>query len=166
MTNQDQPQNLEQEPVTESESTSDNKDHPQTIAGKHVEIHQGGAHMVQGERVDLIQGDARYIKANVANIERSGTVSVQAKQVALQQSAAGLINGDEIHLSEDSSAGVIVAQRVNGQEISTQLLLAGEVYGNVKTTLDTVGALLLGIGTGIGLGLVFAIKDLVLNREK
>lgn len=139
----------------------------QTVSAEHVEIHQGAAQTVQGKHVEIHQGGAQFVEAESVVIEQGGALSIQTNQASLRQSGAGILSSETAVLEQDSTVGILVARRVDSPSIQTNLILAGEVYGDVKTTVSTHGALLAGIGVGIGLGLVLSFKSLMsgkLNR--
>ena len=159
-TSVDAPESIpSEEEVTFSQNVAD------TVSAEHVEIHQGGAQTVQGRLVEIHQGGVQFVEADTVVIEQGGSLSIQAKQATLTQSGAGILSAEAVSLGQDSTAGVIIARRVDGPVIRTSVLLAGEVYGNVETTMDSRGALLAGLGIGIGLGVLLSLKRFLGGRD-
>ena len=115
---------------------------------------------VQAQRVEVSQSGVQYVSGEHVTLEKSGALTLKATHASLSQSGAGILTGEQVSLDETSSAGVLLARRVDGVRVNSGLLLAGEVYGNVETTVDTRGALLIGLGLGIGLGLILSLKSL------
>ena len=137
----------------------------QVVRGEHVAIHQGGAQRIESEHVEIRQGGAQFIEAQTVTMDHSGAISLKAQQVRMVGSGAGILTSDHVDLQADSSAGVIIAKRVDGPSINTRLLLASEVYGNVETTVDARGAVVMGLGLGIGLGLILWLGSLFTSED-
>lgn len=137
----------------------------QTVSAEQVEICQGGAQTVKAQQVEIRQGGAQYVEADKVSMEQSGALCMRAEQATITTSTVGVLAGERVSLEESSSAGMILAQRVDSPRITTSVLLAGEVYGNVETVVDTRGALLLGLGLGAGLGLLLSLVSLISDRE-
>ncbi len=135
------------------------------VQGEHVEIHQGGAQKVEGKHVEIYQGGAQFIEAETVTMKNSGAINLRAQQVTMEQSGAGVLTSDQANLQKDSSAGVIVAKRVEGLQIRTGLLLAAEVHGNVETAVDSRGALLIGLALALGLGLLASLRSLFATED-
>ncbi len=64
-----------------------------------------------------------------------------------------------------SRTGLSVADRVNMENSSSVILLAREINGPVETVLDTRGALLAGLVSGIGVGLVLTVLRMLTRRR-
>jgi uncharacterized membrane protein len=59
----------------------------------------------------------------------------------------------------------MIAQTVDMENSNSVVLLAREVYGPVETVLDTRDALLAGLVSGIGIGLVLTVFRLLARRR-
>jgi len=66
---------------------------------------------------------------------------------------------------EGSRAGVLAGGTVHSQDSSSIILLAGEVYGNVETVLDTRGALIAGMAAGMSAGVLLLLGTLLRRRR-
>ena len=62
---------------------------------------------------------------------------------------------------QDSRVGITIARKAELNNSSSIILLAQEVEGNVETILDTRGALLAGLVSGIAVGLVLLVGNLL-----
>jgi hypothetical protein len=153
-----------EQPAPEERSVI-HRDSAQTVSAEQVEIHQGGAQTVKAQQVEIRQGGAQYVEADKVSMEQSGALCMRAEQATITASTVGILASERVSLEESSSAGMILAKRVDCPRVTTSVLLAGEVYGNVETVVDTRGALLLGLGLGAGLGLLLSLVSLISDRE-
>jgi hypothetical protein len=76
-----------------------------------------------------------------------------------------VVLAERASLAGRSRASVLVANRVDGAQLETGLLIARDVYGNVDTQLDGRGALLLGLGIGLGMGLLVALRSMFRSED-
>jgi hypothetical protein len=67
---------------------------------------------------------------------------------------------------DNVQSGLIVSREINAGTIKTGVLLTGNVQGNVETAIDTPRALLLGIASGVAMGMVFFLLRLLFGRKK
>lgn len=136
-----------------------------TISGDRIRIHQGSAQSVQGKHVEIHQGGAQFVEGEQVTIHQGGAMTIRADGVTLSESGAFVVSADRASFAGHSRTGVLVANRVDGSEIKSSLLLARAVYGNVETRLDGRGALLFGVGLGLGIGLLAALKSLFPSED-
>ncbi len=134
-------------------------------SAEHVEIRESGARTVQGQRVDIHQSGAQFVDGETVFMDKSGAITIRAREINLDKSGAVFAAGEVIQLQPGSSASVIAAQRVDGAQIRTGVLLAREVYGNVETAMDTRTGLVIGLGFGLGIGLLLSLKSLFGGKE-
>jgi hypothetical protein len=105
------------------------------------------------------------VQAEVVSLTDGGIGFSQAGQVVINQGGAGVVYAGTVELS-DATSGLVVAQEVHAGSLKTSVLLAGRVEGEVETLVDTPRALLFGLATGVALGLVIFLTNLLLGRRK
>ena len=66
---------------------------------------------------------------------------------------------------DGTKAGVIVAREVQGQAITTGILIARNVEGNVQTTVDTRGVLIAGAVAGAVIGTCLMLGQYLFRRK-
>jgi hypothetical protein len=77
------------------------------------------------------------------------TGAVVAGSVEVQNGLAGFVAGREVHVNESR----------------TGILLARTVHGNVRTVLDTRGALIAGLTAGLFSGLMLLLGRVLFRRK-
>jgi hypothetical protein len=77
-----------------------------------------------------------------------------------EESTVGAVISEHAVL-QDSRVGITIARKAELNNSSSIILLAQEVEGNVETILDTRGALLAGLVSGIAVGLVLLVGNLL-----
>lgn len=154
------------------EQTGALPDEPQKLYGTLVEsveadevlVHQGGVNRVFAGVVEIDRGGAATIDAENVSLQRSVGVVVRADALEANDSGGGVLVARDLRLTA-SRVGVAVAERAELQDSSTVILLAREVHGPVETLLDTRGAILAGLATGIAAGLVCLAGGLLSRRR-
>jgi hypothetical protein len=128
-----------------------------------VHIRQGGANQINASMVSMRQGGALTIQANEIDIHKGVTVISNAGTTNMDSSSAAVVIGDEV-VTEGSRLGLTITNRAKLENSSPIVLLARDVEGSVEPVLDTQGALLAGIVTGITVGAVLLIGNLIRRR--
>ncbi len=96
-------------------------------------------------------------------MQNSGAAAIRAQAVQLN-GYAGVVVAEKAELG-NTYAGVVVGQEVHGQRIESLVLLARHVDGEVKTVLDTRGAILMGLVGGLFAGLMFLLTRALFGRK-
>lgn len=135
------------------------------ISGDRIQIHQGSAQTVQGKFVEIHQGGAQFVEGEQVSIQRGGAMTIRADQVTLSESGAVVVSADHASFDDHSRAGVVIANRIDCPEVRSSLVLAREIHGNVETRLDSRGALLIGLGMGLGISLLASLKSLFRSED-
>ncbi len=130
-----------------------------------VNMHQAGANEIRATQVDMHLSGAATIDGGVVHLDQAGAIVVRGANVMLVESSAGIAIGDEVQL-DGGRAALVAGGTVNAKGASTGLLLARQVHGEVSTILDARGALLVGIGGGLMIGLVLLLGGRFLGRHR
>ena len=164
------------------------EEQPEFDSPQVTNITQAEVHNVRAEVVRMHQADAENIVAQEVELQQSAAANVKANHISMHQSAIGMANATDVSVASGAVAfvqaekmsaggftGVVVAGSVEVQhgvavlvagrdvhvtESRTSILLARNVYGNVTTLLDTRGALIMGLVSGL-----FASLMLLLGRS-
>jgi hypothetical protein len=92
-------------------------------------------------------------------------MTVRGDKVALSNSGAVFVSAAQASLTGESRAGVLVADRIDGPQVKSGVIIARDIYGNVETQLDTRAALVLGLGLGLGIGLLSALRSIFRSED-
>jgi hypothetical protein len=128
-----------------------------------VHIHQGGANQINASTVEMQQGGALMIQADTIDIYKGVAGLCNAEVTELESSSAAAMITDEL-VARDSRLGLAVANRAKLDHSSPLVLLARDVEGSVEPVLDTRGALLAGLASGIVIGTMLVIGNLFRRR--
>jgi hypothetical protein len=90
---------------------------------------------------------------------------VQANEVALSNGRAGVVYAQSVEM-RDAQAGLVLARQVQGSPIQTKILLAGQVDGPVETVVDTQQVAVIGLLTGVVMGLVLFALNWLIGRKR
>jgi hypothetical protein len=81
----------------------------------------------------------------------------------IEDGSAAAVYGQDIQINT-SRVGLMAAKKAALQNSRTIILLASEVHGNVETVMDTRQAVLAGLISGIAVGLVLFVGNLLRRR--
>lgn len=98
---------------------------------------------------DVTVDDGKILLAKTNNLSVSGQM--------------GTVVGDTIFL-ENNRTGLMIGRQIQGQEIHSVVMLAGQVEGTVHTILDTRTAAIFGIFAGAILGIIIGLFRFSKNR--
>ena len=84
--------------------------------------------------------------------------------MTVEEASIGVAVGDRMNLA-NARAGVLYANQAELNNSSSVILLARDVHGDVETVLDTRGAMLAGLVSGIAVGLVLFVGRLLTRRR-
>jgi len=150
----------------------------QTVRAELVRMHQADAENIIAQEVELQQSAAGNIKANHLSVHQSAVGMANATEVSVVSGAVGFVQAEKV--SAGGYTGVIVAgsaeiqhgmavfvagREVHVTESRTGILLARNVSGNVTTLLDTRGALIVGLVSGLFAGLMLMLGRVLFGRK-
>ena len=135
-----------------------------TVESERVHITQGGANRIVASEVELLQGGAATIHGETVHLQRGAAIAVRGGEVSLEDGNAGAVVADGLSMT-GSRVGVVVAGQVEMENSNAVILLARDVHGSVETVLDTRGALLAGLVSGICVGLVLSVFKMLSRRS-
>lgn len=135
-----------------------------SVEADYVRVTQGGANRIVAGDVDLKNGAAIQVYGDKVALDNAVSGIIQANDVSTQGGGAGVVMGDRVQLT-NARTGVTIGRSVISENSSSILLLAQEVNGTVETVLDTRGALLAGLISGIAVGLVLFVGNLLARRR-
>ena len=135
------------------------------LSGDRIQVHQGSAQTVLGKHVEIHQGGVQFVEGEQISIHQGGAMTVRGDRVELSNSGAVFVSADKASFVEESRAGVLFTNRIDGPQVKSGVIIARDIYGNVETQLDARGALLLGLGLGIGIGLLGALRSIFRSED-
>jgi hypothetical protein len=151
--------------VVKAELVRINQGGAEKIVATEVEVRQGGANRVEAEKVSISQGGVGQVQTANFDLKEGGAGVVRTESLQMSQSGAGIVYSQTVDLKENSQAGLVFARQVSADHLTTKLLLAGNVEGQVETIMDTRQALLVGLSSGFVLGLMLLIGQLLSRRK-
>jgi hypothetical protein len=144
----------------------------ESVRARNVTMTQSGAENIDAETVTMNSGGARSIRATNVEMRNSGAVTVSGEHITVTQSSALVVAGDKVDLSMtgslavqanemtisgDSGAGVLVAGNVKSKgDFRAVLGIIGNVEneGKVEVVFDPKSAFALGAGIAVVLTLL------------
>jgi len=96
-------------------------------------------------------------------MQNSGAAAIRAQTVQLN-GYAGVVAAEKAELG-NTYAGVVAGQEIRGERIESLVLLARHVDGEVKTVLDTRGAVLVGLVGGLFAGVMLLLTRALFGRK-
>jgi hypothetical protein len=149
-----------------------------SVLAEMVRMHQSSAQKVEAADIELNQSAAAQVKAEKLSAHNTALGMVQSDKITSQNSAIGAVKADEAYLNGvvgvvaadtvefgNTYAGIIAGREVRGERIESIILLARHVDGNVKTVVDTRGAVIAGLLGGLFAGLVLLVGRMVFRRN-
>ncbi|MEP6896029.1 MAG: hypothetical protein ABI986_10515, partial [Chloroflexota bacterium] len=167
---------------------------PEFDAPQVTRISQAEVHNVRADLVQMHQADAENIIAQEVNLQQSAAANVKADRFSAHQSAIGMLNAKDVS-SEDGAVGLVQAEKMSaggytgivlagsaeiqhslvgfvvGRDVHveessrTGILLARNVSGSVTALLDTRGALIMGLVSGLFAGLMLLLGRSLFGRK-
>jgi len=157
-------------------------------------ISQAEVHNVRADFVEMRQADAENIVAQKVELQQSAAANVKADHFSAHQSAIGMLTAKDAtseagavgfakaeKMSAGGYTGVVVAGSAQiqhslvgfaaGRDVHveassrTGILLARNVSGDVTTLLDTRGALIMGLVSGLFAGLMLLLGRSLFGRK-
>ena len=150
----------------------------QTVHAELVRMHEADAENIIAQEVELRQSAAGNVKADRFSAHQSAIGMLSAKEASVEESAVGFVQAEK--MSAGGYTGVVVAgsadlqhgmavfvagREIHVNEARTGILLARNVQGNVTTVLDTRGALLAGLVSGLFAGLMLMLGRALFGRK-
>jgi uncharacterized protein YjbI with pentapeptide repeats len=135
-----------------------------TLNAQEVDLRQSFVSGINANRVDARGANIIAVEAETANFVEGRTGYVRAGMATIS-GQTGMIVAD--HAALDGAKTVILASnRVSGQKIHANILLAGNVEGNVETLADTRTVLLSAVAAGAVFGMFFLAGQFLFRRKK
>jgi len=152
----------------------------ESVKGDSIHLSQSSAKTVEGNDITIEQGGVGQVHADKITLHEGGVGMVDANIVAVTNGAVGLLRANEASIVgggvfgtisqsmtvKDAQAGLIVARDIQGGPVKSVILIAQNVEGPVETVLDTPQAILTGLVSGIAIGLVLTVFNLLIGRRK
>lgn len=136
-----------------------------TIEGKSVTIEQGGVGQIRADQVTLHEGGIGMVDADIVAVTNGGVGLVRANEASII--GGGVLGAVSQSVTvKDAQAGLVIAQEIRNGPVKSVVLLAQNVEGPVETVLDTPQAILAGLVSGVAIGLVLTIFNLLIGRRK
>ncbi len=143
-----------------------------------VRMHQADAENIVAQQVELQQSAAANVKANHINMHQSAIAMANAQEVSVASGAVGFVQAEKMSASgytgvvlagsaevQHGMAVLVAGRDVHVTESRTSILLARNVSGNVTTLLDTRGALIMGLVSGLFAGLMLLLGRSLFGRK-
>lgn len=137
------------------------------VQGDRVSIKQGGTVIVDARQMELFQGAVVYARGDSLKMTASQTgVALARGPAEIEQGATGaLFAADKVKLDK-SAAGVVAAHTVEVQDSASVFLIAKNVSGQVKTLFGTRESLLFALVAGLAGGIAFALTRMLVDSRK
>jgi hypothetical protein len=104
-----------------------------------IAVSQGGIGLARGEHVSLEMGAMGIAVAGEARVQQAYVRSVLAREARVEQTAVGTMAAMHVTIERTTAVGILIARQVDG---------------SVRPLLDWRGALALGAGLGLLLGIL------------
>lgn len=136
------------------------------VQGDRVSIKQGGIVTVDARQMELFQGAVVYARGDSLKMSASQAGVVLARGPAeIEQGATGtVIAAGSVNLDK-SAAGVVIARDVQIEQSASVFLIAKNITGQVKTLFGTRESLLFGLVAGLAGGIAFALTRRILGSR-
>ena len=149
-----------------------------TVRADSVQMHQADAENIVAREVELQQSAAANVKADHISMHQSAIAMANAKEVSVVSGAVGFVQAEKMSAGgytgvvlagnaeiQRGMAGFVAGREVHVEESRTGILLAQNVSGNVTTLLDTRGALIVGLVSGLFAGLMLMLGRVLFGRK-
>jgi hypothetical protein len=149
-----------------------------SVQAELIRMHQSAAQSIEAEEVELNLSAA--LEVQTGNVTASGSALgfVETEHATLQNSAAGAVRSQSASIDGAAAvvvagnielgrtyAGVVAGRSIRGERIETLILLSPRVEGNVTTVVDTRGAVIAGLISGLFAGLMFLLGRAIFGRK-
>jgi hypothetical protein len=134
------------------------------VESKDSSLYQSAAAQVTTENFDVQQSAVGFSQASSVVAEQSLVGVISGVEAHLQDAAVGLVVADAV-VADETRTGAIVTRELHATNLKTGVLLAREVHGDVETTLDSEGALRVGLAAGAVLGMFLLVGKLLVRRK-
>jgi len=149
-----------------------------SVRAELVRMHQSAARSIDSEDAELNLSAALNVYAGNVTASRSALGFVEAEHTTLQNSAAGAVRSQSASI--DGAAAIVVAgnielgrayaglmagRSIRGERIETLILLSPRVEGKVTAIVDTRGAVIAGLISGLFAGLMFLLARALFGRK-
>lgn len=124
------------------------------VEGGHVELHNVGALSIDGDRVEATQCASGIVNGAEVNLNQSMSIITAANNASLTSSFSSVVLSKEKAFVKKSAVGILGARDIKVDNVSSILMLANNVEGDVTTLLDWRSALALGAVIGGALGFI------------
>lgn len=118
------------------------------LKGERVEVKGSNVGTVQGGHVSMADSAARSVQAQALNMSNAAAGFVQTKSLDMREAAIGFSASEQVTV-QSGNIGFLASGRLKAEELCAWLVVAGNVEGNVKTTLSPLSALAMGAGFGL-----------------
>jgi hypothetical protein len=135
------------------------------IIANEVDISQSSIVKIKAQQLSSRDVTMGLAQTGSLAVSQCGIVATQAGEVASSNGKMGFVYAQTADLNE-VTAGMIVGRQIKGRgPIHTTVLLAGQVDGPVETLIDTPRVVLGGLVTGIVVGLVLFVMNLLTGQK-
>ena len=148
------------------------------VTAEMVRMHQSTAETIQSDDVEMNQSAAVVVNAQSLTARQVALAQVSAETVDISQSAVGAVRADLVNAQgyvgvvagetvtvEGARVGVTAAREVRGGKLESTVLFAGRVEGEVHTVVDTRGAVIAGLVSGLIAGMIFLVGRIAFRRD-
>ncbi|HZY44955.1 MAG TPA: hypothetical protein VFF70_09430 [Anaerolineae bacterium] len=124
-----------------------------------VELHQSAVQLIDADSIELRQSAAQMIDADTLRMQQSLTLGARTETLQAEQSVLGMVRTHEATLA-DSSVLALAGDHIQAANVNTVFLIGRNIEGDIKTMMDTRGALMFGLAAGGVLGFFSLISAL------
>jgi hypothetical protein len=136
----------------------------QELEADRVELHQSAAQAIDADQVELHQSAAQIVEADTIRMQQSVALGARADTLQGEQSVLGMVRTQDTTLA-DSNVLALVGDRIQAANVNTVFLIGRDISGDVKTMMDTRGALMFGLAAGGVLGF-FSLLSAFARRSR
>lgn len=150
--------------MTETQETPQVESNPAQIQATHVNVSDGGVGQIIAQEVNFSDGGIQHVEAGSLKFENGGIGIARAQEIEFSNGGIGILFANHAELGENAQTNLLLAREATGS-IKTGLLLTGKVQGEVHTALDTPRALLFGAAAGAVIGLFLILGKLLAKQN-
>ena len=136
----------------------------QQVEADRIEMQQSAAQSIDADVIEMRQSAAQIVQADTLRMQQSLALGARADTLQAEQSMLGVLQTHEATLA-DSALLALVGDRVQAANVNTVFLIGREIQGDVKTMLDTRGAVIFGLAAGSVLGF-FSLLSAMIRRSR
>ncbi|HNB40995.1 MAG TPA: hypothetical protein PLG52_05820 [Anaerolineales bacterium] len=150
----------------------------ETVNAQLVRMHQSSAGLVTSEDVDMTMSAVAQAKVTNLKLTDSGIAALHADTATVQNSVVGVAQTTELALNGvagavvagsvefgNAYAGIVAGREVRAERIESLILLSPNVQGNVTTVMDTRGAIIAGLISGLFAGIMLLLGRMLFGKK-